>query len=444
MTTTKQLFTCVLVLAAVAPAARAATITYATTDLDLGGVTARSPWRTASVAKTNIDGNNITGSDGYLVVGGSQRLQTPVYLWNFDNSASTYAGNGSYALIDDPATTPPGATLLQSGTKNPAPGTNIEAKVFSFDVKAGMPATFRVGVMVDNLDVAGFNANALRVLQTAGGAANSGSIATTSALFNNRTPDWVYFDIAGAQVGDRYEVRAAGGPNTTATAGAFSFDSLGGPTTLNASKLWSVDIQATGGTLMSGVESTYGQGNVWNAFNLQHHPSAVVNPSMSLVSSNGAISPVTFSINGTVSSFNNAGTLKEDYLFFGAGNVTNVHSVDWSVTGLEANATYEMMIYGGAIAGRDFSMTIDTDGDGSLLDETAQNVGSVGTLFPTILADGTGRIIGQAARASGEANWAGFQLRLVSAAVVPEPATLGVWAVVGLVGAALTLRRRRS
>lgn len=414
-------------------AAQAVTITAAGSNVNLG-----SGWRTSSVVKNDIDGNNVLGSDGYRIVGTNARSLTPSYIGLITQSGNIFGGNGGYASIDDPNTTPGGGpTTMGSGTTNPFAGVNVEASVFTFSVHPGAPSTFRVAVLNDNTDGTQFASNSIRIAQTVGGAATSATVNTSTL---NRVSDWYYFDVVGAQAGDTFSVLSGGGASGCNCLGGIAFDSLGGPAPANnPTKLWSVDIQGTGGTLMTGSEATYGAGNVWNAFNITPHPSAVVNPQLNLVSSNGAASPVNFKINGTVSAFNNAGTLTQDYLFIGAGNVTSVNTIGWEITGLEAGGLYEMFVYGGSIGGRDFLMTIDLDGDGLLSDQVGVNVGTSGTFFGSILAGAGGRIIGSAFRASGEANWAGFQLRQLSSPI-PEPTTIGLLAA-GVLG--LGLRRRR-
>src|SRR5256885_725842 len=98
-------------------------VTYAIADTDLG-----SGWRTSSGPKNDIDGNNILGSDGWFVSGAAGSTQLPAYLVSLITNGSVYPGNGSYARIDDPNTTP-GLTpsTLQSGTLNPFPGFNNTA-----------------------------------------------------------------------------------------------------------------------------------------------------------------------------------------------------------------------------------------------------------------------------------------------------------------------------
>lgn len=208
---------------------RGATITYSGSNLDLG-----KNWRTAATPKLDIDGNNVLGTDGWYVTGsaiGTAKLVSPRYvrpgtMWIV---APEYAGNGNYYAIDNPNTTPGASpTTVLTGTKNPFPGTNVESEVYRFTVTGSVPSVFRLGVMVDNLDAAGYNPNGMRLVQQ-GGPGDSTSIATTAASYNNRNPDWLYFDVSGAQAGDTFQVFSKGGPNGAATAGAFSFDNLTGP-----------------------------------------------------------------------------------------------------------------------------------------------------------------------------------------------------------------------
>jgi len=211
---TRSLLTmCALLLAV--PAASFASLI----DLDLGG-----GWRTSSVSKNDIDGNNVLGTDGWFVAGGAGSVLMPAYLTSLTTDPHVYPGNGGYASIDDPNTTP-GATpsSLQSGTLNPFPGTGNPNVDLSFTFGANAPGTVRLGLMIDNLDIAGYNPSSLQVLQF-GGPGASAVVDTTGANFNNRIPDWVYFDIQ-AQPGETYMVIVGGGPNGCACLGAASFDS---------------------------------------------------------------------------------------------------------------------------------------------------------------------------------------------------------------------------
>jgi hypothetical protein len=167
-------------------------ITYAGSDVDLG-----SGWRTSTISKNDIDNNNVLGSDGWLVAGAAGSIQLPAYLQSLVNPDNqVYGGNGGYASIDNPNTTPGlTPTLLLSGTLN--------------------------------LDIAGYNPSALQVVQS-GGPGSSALIDTTGPQSNNRIPDWFYFDIQ-AQPGDSYNIVVSSGPNGCNCLGAVSLDSIATP-----------------------------------------------------------------------------------------------------------------------------------------------------------------------------------------------------------------------
>lgn len=210
--------------------ASAATITFIGADVDLG-----SGWRTASVPKTDPAHTNVLGQGGWYVTGtsitgvpGDVNHVTPSYFSSMDMTAPEYGGNGSYASIDDPNTTP-GATpsAVLSGTKNPFPGTNNYGQDLSFTVNSSVPAVFQVAVMVDNLDNAAYNSNGMEVVGPAAIGTTYGAVNfnATPTLYD-RVPDWLYFTISGAKNGDTFTVDGLGGPNGCACAGAFAFDTV--------------------------------------------------------------------------------------------------------------------------------------------------------------------------------------------------------------------------
>lgn len=219
-----------------------------------------------------------------------------------------------------------------------------------------------------------------------------------------------------------------------------------------SSTLFSVDFQGTGSPItMSGVEPVYGFGNFWNDFRLSHVPGTSNTASANITDSTGIGFPTAFLlVERLVSGFNGTGSdpLNTDYLVFNNGIADP--SITWDFGGLVAGVTYEMFVYGGDLPGFGFTMTIDTDGDGSLLDETPQLVDSSHRLFTGITATNIGCspetaargacIRGQAQGLLTEGHWSGFQLQEQRPAAVPVPSSF-LLLVAGVV--ALAVRRRR-
>jgi hypothetical protein len=212
-------FTLCGVLLGLSTSGFAGTITYITTDFDLG-----SGWRTSGVPKTDIDPNDVLGTDGWFVAGDEGSTEIPAYLTSLISDGIVFGGDSGYASIDDPNTTP-GLTpsLIQSGTLNPFPGLGGTTIDLTFTFGAIVPSVVQLGLMIDNLDIAAYNPDALQVIQVGGPGASS-VVDTTGALYNDRVPDWVFFDIQ-PQPGETYEVIVTGGTEGCACLGAASFDS---------------------------------------------------------------------------------------------------------------------------------------------------------------------------------------------------------------------------
>jgi hypothetical protein len=202
---------------AIANAARADTITYAGTLFDLG-----SGWRTASVSKGDFSTTGVLGEDGYYVVGSNERSEMPDYVSVFTPSSYFYGGNTSYANIDDPSTTPGASpSVLRSGTFNQTVGSGNTGTVFSFTLGSNVPDSIQVGLMVDNTDGAVFNDYAIGVYSSD----SSASVSLTGAEYNDRDPDWVFFDITGGTTGEVISIVATAGESGNVQLGAIAFDS---------------------------------------------------------------------------------------------------------------------------------------------------------------------------------------------------------------------------
>lgn len=152
-------------------------------------------WRTRAVTKAlDVDQDYVLGSDGYLMVNLPSSL--PPYVSRAEVLTDYYPGNDFYARLDSPLT--PGASFL-SGTLNPYPGPGTQADLLSFSLSpASAGRIIRVGLLVDNLDGAEWNAAGLELAQAGSNGASSGEFATVSPVLNNRIPDWIFFDIVGA------------------------------------------------------------------------------------------------------------------------------------------------------------------------------------------------------------------------------------------------------
>jgi hypothetical protein len=197
---------------------RNASITYVGTQYDLG-----PGWRTSTTNKPlDIDGNNVLGTDGYNMVNLAEVL--PAYVSADQILSSTFPGDGGYASIDDPDNLP---NLFLTGTMNPDPGTGTNADFYSFTLNSNaFGRTIRVGLMVDNLDGSAFNSLSMEIIQTNRNLADSGPVATLNEFYNDRIPDWIFFDIANAAAGDGFVIEGIGGTNGTATLGGVAFDSV--------------------------------------------------------------------------------------------------------------------------------------------------------------------------------------------------------------------------
>lgn len=162
--------------------------------------------------------------------------------------------------------------------------------------------------------------------------------------------------------------------------------------------------------LMSGFEVRAGiVTDVWNAINIPGHPNTATDPSFDLLDSNGDETGVSLSFTGTVSSWSNTpgnDPLTDDYLFVNAGNADV--SAAWELSGLSPLSEFTLFTYGGLA--RDMLLTVDTDGDGDLTNETPTNIDINGFEFTGTVGT-NGSILGSIdPGASNEANWGGFQL----------------------------------
>jgi hypothetical protein len=193
-------------------------------------------WRSAAIAKPlDGDGDNVYGTDGYAMWGldGVETVQNPAYATITRNtSLSFFAGNGGYIRIDDPAD-PAGPGKLTGVIYN-QPGTGNSSTFFT--VTFTQAAHVRMGILIDNADFAEISPATLRVVQTAGGAFDSGDREAGSTISRDRSVDYCFFDLV-AQAGDSFEISGTslvGHPSNGI--GGVVFDTVSGAV---GSGLWS-------------------------------------------------------------------------------------------------------------------------------------------------------------------------------------------------------------
>ncbi len=186
-------------LLATSDAIRAAVITYAGADL-----TTNDAWRTNNLVKLlDIDGDNVYGTDGFVLFGGGQASSAPTYATVAQGAGtSVFGGNASYTNFDNAAFTGPAPVAnVVSGVVFNAPGGTNPTDFVTFTLT--QPQTFRLGVITDNADFAAISPTTLRVRQTVGGSADSGYVS--AAADRDRDGDYYFFDVSG-QAGDIFAV----------------------------------------------------------------------------------------------------------------------------------------------------------------------------------------------------------------------------------------------
>lgn len=199
---------------------QAATVSFAGGDFTTSGA-----WRTSAILKSlDGDGNNVYGSDGYVLTGGAGSIVNPSYATVLRLSTLTFPGNGGYTLIDNPL----GPGSISTGVWYSTGSITLQEQNLA-QITVTSAGSFRVGILTDNADFADISPFGLHILQTSGGSGDSGLIG--AYLEPNRDSDWYFFDIVGAQIGDVFVIsgtntRLGSGPQDSNGIGALTFDRL--------------------------------------------------------------------------------------------------------------------------------------------------------------------------------------------------------------------------
>jgi len=151
----------------------------------------------------------------------------------------------------------------------------------------------------------------------------------------------------------------------------------------------------------------------------------------------------------TVTGFNMSGSGTDGYQAFRSGDpnavrddvvflvdgVGFVATMSWEVTGLTPGGSYDLRLFGQSENGNpnnDADFTISNTGG------TTINTDDV-AVFNSIIADGSGKIVGTLGHTGGASSWSGFEIQ---GTFIPEPATMSLLAMGGI--GVLLKRRRRA
>lgn len=194
-------------------------------------------WSSAATVKSqDIDGNNIYGSDGYIIMntandtGGTSAVlfsalaSSPSYTSAISYTGAGAGSSGSFNGSED-ALAPDGVAIVNVGYAG-LDGSSADAiqELFSYTMNRDMAAgeTIRVGVIADSLGDPSIGITSLRMVA---GATNADATMVTND--HNGSMDMYFFDITGLSNGDDIEIWGSNGTgNTRATIGGVTFDSI--------------------------------------------------------------------------------------------------------------------------------------------------------------------------------------------------------------------------
>jgi len=225
--------------------------------------------------------------------------------------------------------------------------------------------------------------------------------------------------------------------------------------------LYNIDMQPTGGSVYTGIhpdssaaDAVFNQGSTWNPLEATRYTTITTDPSIAaLKDANGNTTGASFWMTGDMFAYASAvagsDLLTQDFLLLGTDlSPSTSASVPWGFSNVAASEEFSLYIHpfpGTDIGGwRKFDITVDTDGDGLLTDETRTTVEvtSDGVLFQGVTAS-DGSVLGQWDFSPGspynaQPSWAGIQLH-----TVPEPSSFVLLAGAACFGPLVWRLRRR-
>jgi len=198
--------------------------------------------------------------------------------------------------------------------------------------------------------------------------------------------------------------------------------------TVNVLDQWNVDVQGDAGSTLYGQQGTAhphgpdanGTWNIMNLPPLDGNPATMVtDPLINLVNKDGISGTVSFSLIGSMGGWSGVPgqhTLIGDYLillgnhYFGYPDTVGIN-----ISGLNAGATYDLIVRSGEDGTRNMQTTIDLNGNGVLTDESPVTTlgGGITSSF-RFTANASGTLVGEISTAfTNEANFAGFILKKI-------------------------------
>jgi len=164
------------------------------------------------VFTTLPEGSNFTDPDW----SSNDVTNLPAYVTNLNGGASS--STGGWANYDDVRV---GGNLYNTGGIQITPGAGAEDQVFTFELAAGAPSSFTLGLLTDNSDNTAWAATNIRI-------EGPGGITANQSVTLDGASDLANFTIDGGLPGEVYTVHATSSSSGVVLA-ALTFDSIPEP-----------------------------------------------------------------------------------------------------------------------------------------------------------------------------------------------------------------------